>query len=115
MSPEVLAKTKGEDENSQKKANDLYSNVKGAIADKMLQDSRQEEQKEAKSRFTGKGQMEDIKEQDSELENASQHKNTPAAVEVKPALDTVNIQAKIKELTAKKAQLEGQLTRFKDS
>lgn len=103
-----------------KKQDEIKLNIKANINDAMLKDDRErEEPKEIKKvpKVT-KGQMEDIKEQDSEQESVQQiKKEAPPVIQVPqtPAADNEQVQAKLKNLTEKKQKLQAQLARMKDS
>lgn len=98
------------------KQNEVFNSLKGTITDKMVSDSRdsgkKEESKEKPdvamryANKSGKGYMEDIKEQDSEHENApTVHKTTPTVDAVQQVSPSETIQRKISEAQTKKYSL----------
>ncbi len=91
------------------RTSDIYSTMKGNVADKMLRDTREEsKEKTEKQKAPGitKGYMEDIKEQDSEAESNRNHPQLKQDI----SQDSGQIQAKIKVLSEKKNKLQAQLT-----
>jgi hypothetical protein len=115
LSPEVGEAVKNANPDGEvSKQDNIMSNLKGTVADKMLADNRggslQEESKEKpdvnQPRYPkiNKGYMEDIKEQDSEAEN--QYANVSKPTGTTPGPGAENLSNVVNELTQKRNNLD---------